>query len=468
LEPAGPDGVAAPPNASAAIQVQLILKGGTTMLRIRLRGFVAAFAGLCLADLGATAAASTVQQFRYGINLTRVFDSPNSRFADWNRQISEQDLARLRQIGFDFIRLPVDPAPLLKRSVSERQADLDQVIAFSNLAVRLGFSVVVDLHFDFWQTGPNSVLDTVGGAKFMPYETLVVQLAQRLAKGDVEHVALELMNEPQAVCSIAPGQGTDWTLFQQELYRSVRGQVGKELKLVVTPSGYSVTCLEGFDPRTRRPYKFDLTPFMSGGVLDRNLYATIHFYEPFIFTHQGINNFAAVPYPTPEDMTQIEPSIRSTNEKISEKYPQKAQQDLATTRDFSEKTLRYYVFGNTFWHNEPSVRQLLASGKLPPNQPGTSYAIKARINPTAAWADAVHIARDHVFFGEFGVDIFAHVGRDAWLHDVSTAISSFGFGWAVWAYDAPGAPGGLGQFSIVDSSNAIPRSTVQALFGAGN
>ena len=84
-------------------------------------------------------------------SLTREFPAPSSEY-DWppfqpDRAIpTRDDLSALRRSGIDFVRLPVDPGPLLAFSGNRRRRLSADLIGAVELALAQGLSVVVNLH----------------------------------------------------------------------------------------------------------------------------------------------------------------------------------------------------------------------------------------------------------------------------------------------------------------------------------
>ena len=68
-------------------------------------------------------------------------------YPDWRRLFGAERLAKARADGFDFIRFPVDPGPLLALGPG---ADQDRMIADIRMGAQMildaGLTVVVDLH----------------------------------------------------------------------------------------------------------------------------------------------------------------------------------------------------------------------------------------------------------------------------------------------------------------------------------
>lgn len=215
---------------------------------------------------------------RRGINIGYLMGSPDhspdnksfnaNPFEAPRHTMSDEDLARLHRLGFDFIRLIVSPgvftadggvrAPALYKRLDET---LHRLLGF-------GFSVLVDLHpFGPVEPYTPAQIGTPAGAALWPdYLKLVGEIARRVAAVNPDRIAFEPLNEPRV-------NGRDWPALQQELYRTVRANARSLTFVVNAAAKWDWNDLPRLDP----------TPF----VRDRTLF-TFHYYEPFEFTHQAI------------------------------------------------------------------------------------------------------------------------------------------------------------------------------------
>jgi hypothetical protein len=244
------------------------------------RQLIAGFAGtVAMPAIVRAAPPHAPIRLRRGMNLwpwfslTRESPAPRTDY-DWppyqaGRPIpTRDDLAALRRAGVDFVRLPVDPGPLLAFSGERRERLIGHVFGAVELALAENLSVVLNLHPNnathHWNSG--NLLGAVSAPLFTRYLGLVRETAVRLARFDPARVALESINEPPQSCGSA-----DWTVMQSELLRTAR-LAAPQLTLVASGAcGSMIAGLEALDP----------APF--GG----NVIYTFHFYEPYVFSHQG-------------------------------------------------------------------------------------------------------------------------------------------------------------------------------------
>jgi hypothetical protein len=388
-------------------------------------------------------AAEPEAPFRRGINITRLFDTPKllpgperayatPPFGPWREQVSEGELTRLREAGFDFIRLPIDPGPLLALPDSVRMASIDQVFEFVATARAAGFGVVLDLHTrpDSREWNAAAILQSPESEKFDRLTRLVRELAGRLAAANDPKLALEPFNEPQREC--VRRQGTDWTQFQPRLIAAVR-EVAPTVNLVVTGGCWSsVDGLANLDPKPLGPVQ--------------HLFLMIHFYEPHAFTHQGASWSAPV-----RDLAGLDFPIDPAKREVARAATQRAVEGRKNLAEDARDKARRTADGSVENYHK---------------HPVTPAKIAERLKIAADWADRAGMPRQHVIVGEFGVLRWGGIraipdpdrAKAAWLRAVVDASETHGFAWAVWGYD--------GAFGIVGNApeRKLEPLTLEALF----
>jgi endoglucanase len=406
-------------------------------------------AGLWLALAGilsnaAPAIGAEAGPFGRGINITRLFDTPKLQpgparsyatppFGPWRNQVTEAELTRLRQAGFDFIRLPIDPGPFLALPDDVRAAAIDQVFDFVAGARAADFGVVLDLHPrpDSREWNAAAMLQSPDSEKFSRLTQLVRDLSARLASRNDPKLALEPFNEPQREC--VRRNGPDWTQFQPRLIAAAR-EAGPSVNLVVTGGCWSsVDGLANLDPAALGSTK--------------NLFLMIHFYEPHAFTHQGaswsapVRDLAGLGFPIDASGRD---AARAATAGAVEKRKDLAGDARDKARVAAERSVDHYH-----------------------KQPVTPAKIAERLKIAADWADRAGLPRQHVIVGEFGVLRWGGIraisdpnrAKAAWLRAVVDASEAHGFAWAVWGYD--------GAFGIVSEGKdrTLEPYTLEALFG---
>jgi hypothetical protein len=319
------------------------------------------------------------------------------------------ELTKLREVGFDTVRLPVDPAPLFLFEGDRRAAVYALLFDAIARIETAGMNVIVDIH-------PNSRhpvwgQDAVAAGQTSPAFQKVVQVVEELARrleGRTRSVALELLNEPRLKC-----EGADQKLWQDLLRELVSRARSANPGLTLVVTGACVSAPEG------------LLALDPGPIADANILYTFHFYEPFSFTHQGAQFIPwpdkyldGVPWPfsarAMEDVTAL---VESQVQRKAELNA--AERLIALTRAK---------------HN---LRKFYASK-------ADAEMIRRRFGQIADWARSYGIAGEQVFLGEFGV-VRREAGkpgafcedRARWHRDVVAAAEAYGFAWAYFSYDGP-------------------------------
>ncbi|GAB4518239.1 MAG: cellulase family glycosylhydrolase [Roseibium sp.] len=354
--------------------------------------------------------------FRRGINLSRLQsfawrdpDRPGKYqwppFHGDLSKVSDAELDRLRALGFDFVRLPVDAGPFLAATTPERRLLLDDLKTITERLLDKDFSVLVDMHpanyLSVWQ--PKDILADVPGPKFAAYTALLVDVAKRIRDLPPDRIALELMNEPQSDCYRTIGE--DWSVTQKRLFDSVR-EVAPKLPVVLTPGCWA--SLDGLG-------------YLDMSVYDAATIVDVHFYEPFYFTHQSLpwvldplRYIAGLSYPWTRGTIE-------NAEKLTRQHLSRLADNGAPPPD------------HAFDKAMDGVRDYYRR-----KQPDRSF-IDRRFDELTRWADEQGIAPDRIVVGEFSAirpakGLPDDGSRLDWLRDVREAVEARGFGWSLWDY----------------------------------
>ncbi|TIL64468.1 MAG: glycoside hydrolase family 5 protein, partial [Mesorhizobium sp.] len=173
--------------------------------------------------------------------------------------------AHIRSMGFDFVRLSVDPGPLLASRGAKRQQALDILAAAVERVTSAGLKVVFDLH-GVTQVPAYSmemIYDGADSEGVASYREMVVAVAAMLARVGTDKVALEPYNEPAYYPCDSSGSD-DWQRIMADTVRDIRA-VSSELTIVATGAcGGSIAGLVNLAP----------------GFDDPNVYYSFHMYEP--------------------------------------------------------------------------------------------------------------------------------------------------------------------------------------------
>jgi endoglucanase len=315
-------------------------------------------------------------KLKRGINAShwfaQVIDPRGSTMEHLATHITAADLVVIKSLGFDHLRLSVDPAPMWRSAeadviAAEHFGALHQAVA---MILAHGLAVIVDIH-------PSSDYKKQLQTDDAHVEAFVEfwrTLARNLAGTDPERVFLEVLNEPEFRDSYR------WGGIQAKLAAAIR-RGAPEHTIIAT--GHRWSAIDDL---------LILEP-----LADRNVVYTFHFYAPALFTHQGATwglgywrHLRDLPYPaSPAELPGMTAGVPD---------------------DLSRLYLTRY--SHERWGAE---------------------RIEAEIGLAAAWA-ARHNVR--VTCTEFGVyrRWARPPDRARWIGDVRAALERHGIGWTMWDY----------------------------------
>ena len=360
--------------------------------------------GSCLAQTAAQPVsaipASRLGHLRHGINASewfaQVYDPKGYTKEHFQSWTTAQDIALIRAMGFDHVRLSVNPQPMFRRGhADDIPADY---LAYLDSAVQMildqGLAVVIDLH-------PDGDFK----AKLASDDDFIEQLAdfwralaRHYSRLDPDRVFFEILNEPEMRDRFR------WAGVQSKLAAAIR-EGAPQHTIIATGARWSAE---------------DELIFLEP-LRDLNVIYTFHFYEPYVFTHQGATwatNFwheiSGLSYPS---------------------TPESAQKAASRVPDDINR-LYLLRYGAEHWD---------------------AARIELEIGAVAAWAKRQGVP---VICNEFGVYRANADPRDRaqWISDVRTILERHGIGWTMWDYS--------GGFGVVTKSNgkAVPDEiTLRAL-----
>ena len=285
--------------------------------------------------------------------------------------IRDDDISLLVRLGVTGVRLtiaidqiarpPIDDRPDPQRLSYVRRA-IDRLVA-------AGLAVVLVIH-----DVPRRIeTDRAFSEGFVRFWGEFARGIQPWAAPEL--LFIEPMNEP-----VFESAQSHWYELEQRLIEAIRAALPHNTLVL---SGTNWGGIDGL--RRRKPSS------------DENAVYSFHFYDPYIFTHQGapwvdfwVRALRRVPYPL-------------TSEAVSDKV------DPADP---------------SFW----DLRNHAGS------RGGGRRLIANRIGSAAAWGAAHGVP---VWMGEFGCYPRFAVRRDVlrWFADVRAAVEQHGVGWAIWSYD---------------------------------
>lgn len=403
------------------------------------RALLAGAAGTALLGAGRVRAAAPLS-LRRGINLwpwfslTREFPAPR---IDYDRPPFQpdrpvptvRDLGQLRRAGFDFVRIPVDPGPIVAAPPRERAILLDQVMAAVALALGQDLAVVLNLHANaathHWT--PAHLFGSEAAPGFPAYRAVIAELAKRLARLGPDRVALEPVNEPFQACGAA-----EWERAQTRMLAAARS-AAPALTLIAT--GACGSMIAGLAPLKARA----LAAF-------EPLLFTFHFYEPYLFSHQGAKWMSEPFYPAlnavpwPASRGTLETTLAAVRARMAELGQPASGRGAATYRE-TERVLKEYFDAR-------------------PDRP----FVEGYLRQVGAWAQREGVAPGRILMGEFGavrtgagIAASAPADRARYVRDVRASAEAQGFPWAFWnLFDSLG-------LLVDDVSRQLDPAMIEAL-----
>jgi endoglucanase len=218
---------------------------------------------------GQSVALQRVDRLGLGMNLSYLdnywLGTKEKNFADFVKPAEaakrEKMFAEIAKAGFQTVRIPINFGAWASLNAPyrwENEEGLKTADLFVKWATANNLNAIIDLHhveFD------GSVK---GAATTERIVWLWRQIAERYKNTNPEKVFFELRNEPRDI------KPEDWRAQAEEIIKTVRG---------IAPNH---TLIVGFHDWNSRQALIDSKPFA-----DSKIIYTFHYYDPFIFTHQG-------------------------------------------------------------------------------------------------------------------------------------------------------------------------------------
>jgi endoglucanase len=315
-------------------------------------------------------------RLRRGINASewfaQVYDKRGYTAEHFQAWTTADDVALIKSLGFDHVRLSVNPQPMMNTRVPDKiPADY---LVFLDAAVKMildhGLAVVIDLH-------PDSDFK----ARLAKEDDFVEHFADfwralgaHYATWDAERVFLEVLNEPEF------SDPYRWLGVQMKLAAAIR-EGAPAHTIVAAGARWS----DDDDLVFQEP------------LHDPNVIYNFHFYEPHIFTHQGAT-WSAYYWHFLRGLTY--PSSPESAERVVALVPNEVDR------------LQVIRYARDHWD---------------------AARIESEMKQAAEWAQRRGVP---LVCNEFGVyrEYAGTQDRAAWLHDVRTALEHNGIGWAMWDY----------------------------------
>jgi endoglucanase len=212
--------------------------------------------------------------FHRGVNLTGWFQTSSARAIQFTKY-TKKDFQNIKSLGCDVIRLPISLHDMTDGSPNYKLDPL--FVGFLDKAVDWAEELQMHLILDNHTFDPIAPTDPAIGS-------ILVKVWKQMAnhyKNRSNFIYYEVLNEPHGITDAV------WSPIQQSVINAIRTEDTKHF-IIVGPADYnSYNNLKNL-------------PIYS----DTKIIYTFHFYDPFIFTHQGATwvepsmaPLAGIPFP---------------------------------------------------------------------------------------------------------------------------------------------------------------------------
>lgn len=314
-----------------------------------------------------------------GTNLSHWLSQNNvDRGEARKNHIQDDDFARLEELGFDHVRIPIDEEQFWDEQGNKLPEAWDLLTWALDQCRAHNLRAIVDLHiirahyFNAVNEGASNTLFTSEEAQ----EGLINlwrQLSEVLKVYSVDWVAYEFMNEPVA------DEHEQWNQLVAKVHKALR-ELEPTRTLVIGSNRW----------QGHETFKYLRVP--EG---DKNIILSFHYYNPMLLTHYGASWTA----------------IRDYKGKVNYPGVLVSEEDFAATPDSIKGEIEQYT--TVEWNRERIHEQM---------------------------ADAIEVAAKYglqLFCGEWGV--YEPVDRElayAWTKDMISVFDEFNIAWTTWCYDA--------------------------------
>jgi len=323
-----------------------------------------------------------VNDFRIkrGTNLSHWLSQSEERGEARQQHIQEDDFERLEQLGFDFVRIPIDEVQFWDEDGEKLPEAWNLLTTALDWSVKHHLRAIVDLHI-IRSHYFNAVNEGAGDANTLftsekAQQDLInmwYQLSDALKGYSNDSVAYEFMNEPVA------DEHEQWNQLIVKVHKALREREPQRTLVI----------------GSNRWQGYETMKYLKVPEGDKNIVLSFHYYNPMILTHYGAG------------WTPIGKYTGKVN------YPGilVSQEDYDAAPDSLKPELEPYT------KQEWNIDRIRADFK-----------------------DAIDVAKKYdlqLFCGEWGV--YEPVDRELaykWTKDMMDVFDEFNIAWTTWCYDA--------------------------------
>lgn len=312
-----------------------------------------------------------------GTNLSHWLSQSNVRGEERRQHIQEDDFARLEELGFDHVRIPIDEEQFWDEEGNKLPEAWELLDNALDLARKHNIRAIVDLHiirahyFNAVNEGASNTLFTSEEAQ-QGLINLWYQLSDFLKERSTAWVAYEFMNEPVAE------EHEQWNQLVAKVHTALREREPNRVLVIGSNRWQGV-----------ETFKFLKVP--EG---DKNIILSFHFYNPMLLTHYGA-------FWTP---------LRDYTGGVNYPGVLVSAEDYAAAPESVKPQIEQYT--QMEWNRDMIYNQM---------------------------KDAIDVAAQYglqLFCGEWGV--YEPVDRElayAWTKDMLSVFDEFNVAWTTWCYD---------------------------------
>lgn len=327
--------------------------------------------------------AGQVNNFRIkrGTNVSHWLSQSEQRGEARRLHIQEDDFARLKELGFDFVRIPIDEVQFWDEEGNKLPEAWDLLKNALDWSRKYDLRAIVDLHIirSHYFNAVNED-DKAANTLFTSDEAqeglinLWRQLSEFLKDRSNDWVAYEFMNEP-----VAP-EHEQWNQLVAKVHKALR-ELEPQRTLVIGSNMWQ---------------GHETMKYLKVPEGDKNIILSFHYYNPMLLTHYG---------------AWWSPLCAAYKGKVNYPGVLVSKEDFDAAPAAIKDQLKPYT--EEVW-NIDKIREQLK--------------------------DAIEAAKKYdlqLFCGEWGV--YEPVDRELaynWYRDVLTVFDEYNIAWTTWCYDA--------------------------------